>query len=126
METTWKKQKVSRFKEILERELDTFINPDEFAEEAIINGVSINVVIGSLSSKNPRSKYRENDFYERNHDKNLTTLTTKKSDYALLDGVERGEYIVVNDKSFKVEKIIESTGIIKLELQAYGSENYSS
>lgn len=122
MEIIWKKKKVSRFKEILERDIDTFINPKEFGEQAVINGTNVNVLIDSTNSKDPRKNYKNNNFYESNYDESVTTVTIKRSDYALLGNLERGIYITLNDESFKIKKITPTLGMIKLELQRYGAE----
>jgi len=122
VEITWKKKKVSRFKEILERDMDIFINPKEFAEKVIINGISVNALISSANSKNPKKNYKNNNFYESSYDENVVTVTIKRGDYILLGNLERGNYITLNDSSFKIEKITPTIGVIKLELQRYGAE----
>jgi hypothetical protein len=124
VEVTWKKIQMRSFKEIQENDLDTFINPNEFGEKVVINSLSINAVIGRFNSKNPNNRYSKGEFSERSYNKNLITAKIKKSDYTLLDSPEIGEYITLNDKSFKIEELFESNGLIKLELEAYGSGNY--
>lgn len=102
--------------------MDIFINPKEFAEKVIINGISVNALISSANSKNPKKNYKNNNFYESSYDENVVTVTIKRGDYILLGNLERGNYITLNDSSFKIEKITPTIGVIKLELQRYGAE----
>lgn len=101
--------------ELLESDLNTFFNLDEFSEEHLINSTSMNVIIDKEQLKERTSKLIGNDgLYNVG-----VLLFVKKADYGTKPVI--GERITIDDDMFNCSDISEEGMLYCIELVAIDS-----
>lgn len=102
-----------KFTEAIDKDLQIFMNLDEFAETHEINGVEVTCVISTMTHE--RSGNQSQKFDGLHGD--FQTIYIKS------DAIERipaeGESIRVDNRRFTVESTINQQGITRIELASY-------
>ena len=105
------------FKELMKRDLDTFINPDEFAELHTVDGVEIMAVVDKYTQAKSGSESKtfpvlHGDFVE---------LCFKTSDFVAAKErlPKHGDRIKVDGRMYTVENCENEHGITIIILNAY-------
>jgi len=100
---------------LLESDLNTFFNLEEFSEEHLINGTLMNVIIDKEQLKERTSKLISNDgLYDVD-----VLLFVKKADYGTKPVI--GERITIDDDMFRCSDVNEEGMIYCIELVAIDS-----
>lgn len=111
---------MSRFKELLKKDMATIMDLKELTEEVIIDGKKLNVLIGSLDIKGTERKGR--DSYESHLDEKNIFVRLTKVGYEQIGEPKQGDHIELNGSSYKVSEIGNQISSIKIILKRYSSE----
>lgn len=105
------------FKEHLQSDVQgTFLNSREFAEEVIVGGHNMTILIEEVQSK----RFRKKDTYDygySNHSGVNKLISMRESDYALLGKPGREEWIVIDDTSYLITEIERDDGMVNLKVE---------
>lgn len=100
------------FKDIIKKDIHTFINQNEFAEEHNINGAIIKCVIDEDISKerniNKETVNMKGIFY------NEVSLFIEKKHFLRIPKIE--ELMSIDDYNYRIKDISDSEGILEFEL----------
>ena len=105
------------FKEQLDKDLNVFINIDEFAEQHELDGKLLPVVVDGDDFKE-FSGILEMENAMRGIFQTTLTVYVKSSDFEKPDV---GSRLTLDDKSYFVTSVSESAGVLKIVLSAYES-----
>lgn len=103
------------FKDFLRADLDTFINLDEFAELAEVNGKTVKAVIIKSSAPSASSYTVKKQIDPSKHlqlSGNFITLYVKTADLEKLP--KNGDFIYIDSTRYKVQSAAESFGVYKI------------
>jgi len=105
------------FKELIKRDLDTFVNTDEFAEMHNIDGVEIAAIVNKYTQAKSGS---ESKTFPVLHG-DFTDVYFKTADFVSDKGrlPKQGDRISVDGRKYSVETCINEQGITIITLSAY-------
>ncbi|HDL8115202.1 TPA: sugar transporter [Yersinia enterocolitica] len=105
---------MDEFKAQLRRDNAMFINPLEFGEEYLINGIAMIAVLDTdlIHERNKRS-YAE--FAEGVHQGEISLFVERKNFVRL---PEKEELITINNRRYKVSEVLNNMGVLELTLIA--------
>ena len=102
-----------KFTEAIDRDIEIFINLDEFGERHSINGVEIPCILQSYTSEKSGNE-------SRNFDGLHGDFMTLHFRTILIDPLpQQGESIRIDEKRFTIENVEDMKGVTRLILSSY-------
>lgn len=100
-----------RLKDYFDSDLDTFFDPDEFAEEHVINGNSMQIVIDTDALKEAQANLADGIFQAQ------VAFMVRKSDFGELPAI--GQIVSFDERrTLRVIEAIEDAGVYTIVLGA--------